>query len=124
MLQAEMRHSRLCGVLGPGLAARKSVLHAPRVFYEDHQHSGSCVIPEMLQEARQRHDAGLALRLLWSYTERIFSLTATWSFIQKTREWTHVCTLKLSAAQDSGGSSREKGPTRDGMYLISIELLS
>lgn len=113
VLRAEMGHSGLCSILGPGLAARKSVLRAPRAFYEAHQHGGSCVIPGMLQEEREKHYVGLAVRLLWSYTEMILPLTATWSFIQKPRDWTRLCPLKLNAVQNCGGSSREKGPTRD-----------
>lgn len=105
MLQDEMRDSRVCSALGPGFAARMCPLCAQGVLYE---RSVSCVIPGVLQEARQGHDAGLAVRLLWSYTERIFPSTAVWSFIQKTGEWTH-----LHMQCKTGGSSREKGPTRD-----------
>lgn len=80
------------------------VLHATR-----EERGVSCVIPGVLQEARQGHDAGLAVRLLWSYAERIFPLTAIWSFIQKTGEQIH-----LFMQCKNGGSRREKGPTRDG----------
>lgn len=78
------------------------VLHASRVFYMRD------VPPVSPQGCSRRHNAGLAVRLLWSYPDRIFPLTAVWSFIQKTGEWTH-----LYMQYKTGGSSREKGPTRD-----------
>jgi len=120
VLQAEM-----CSVPGPGLTARKSILHAPRVFYEDHQHSGSCVIPGMLQEARQRHDAGLAARLLWSYTERVFPFDCYLVLHTENQGMDPPMPPQTKwIARPVEAIAEKRDPRGQGMYLISLDLLS
>jgi len=64
----------------------------------------STVAPVSSQGCFRRQDRGMMLVWLQGCSGVIqkgfFLLTATWSFIQKTREWTHLCPLKRSGLQD------------------------